>query len=653
MTEDGVSSGPTAPSAMRTIALLGNPNTGKTTLFNRLVGVRHKTSNFPGTTQEGHIGLRAEAAHERIIDLPGTYSLELSQSEAHVCRAVLDGAIAPAGEHAVKPDAVLVVVDATNLARGLRLVGEAARREIPLAIAINMADLAAKRELRIDVEGLAGLLGCPVTLVSARTGMGLDALTASLSDVSVVTPPADDVELDRWCDEAFLAAMRPQAGHAKPDRLTDRLDQVFTHPVLGLLVFGAVMTGLFWVVFRLAAYPMDWIDLIFANLGTAVQWIMPAGILEDMLANGAVAGVGATVIFLPQICLLFFLVSLLEDTGYLARGALVIDRVMRPFGLSGHSFVPFLSAHACALPAIMAARAIPDRRERLATILAAPFMSCTARIPVYVLLTAILFPGSPEKQAIAFTGAYVLGILAGLFSVLLARRSLLRGTARAMVMELPPYRRPSIRAALLTTWDRGSVFLRKAGVVILGISIVLWWLGAYPMVDPPKEAQDLRAQAEVMPMNAPDLQAEADRLETIHAAKNSFLGRIGSAVEPVLAPIGCDRQLAIGVLASFAAREVFVSTMAVQVLGVEDVDDGVMDGLAHAQRDDGSPLFDLATAWAMLVFYVLAMQCLPTLAVTAREAGGWKWAFLQFGWMSALAYVMAAAVYAIARAIGA
>ncbi|MCA9293032.1 MAG: ferrous iron transporter B [Phycisphaerales bacterium] len=642
-----------APPAMRTIVLLGNPNVGKTTLFNQLAGVRHKTSNFPGTTQEAHIGKLAGAETTRLIDLPGIYSLELEQSEARVCRAVLDGALAPQGERPTKPDALLIIVNATNLGRCVRLVGEAARREIPIAVAMNMADVARKRDVRPDPDGLAKALGCPVTLVSGRTGEGVGQLVASLSRASLVAPPAEDVAFDRWCDEAFLAGMTPHT-HATPDRLTDRLDHVLTHPVLGLLAFALVMTGLFWVVFRVAAYPMDWIDHVFAWLANLVHWLMPPGILQDMLANGAVAGVGATVIFVPQICLLFFLVSLLEDTGYLARGALVIDRWMRPFGLSGHSFVPFLSAHACALPAIMAARAVPDRRERLATILAAPFMSCTARIPVYVLLTVVLFPASPARQAIAFTGAYVLGIVAGLLSALVARRTILRGQARAMALELPPYRLPSLRTALLHTWDRGSVFLRKAGVVILGISIVLWWLGAYPVVDPPMEAQALRAQAALLPMDGPELQADADRLEIQHAARSTFLGRIGGVVEPVLRPIGCDRQLAIGVLASFAAREVFVSTMAVQVLGNESADDqSVIAALRHARRDDGSRLFDRPTSWALLVYYVLAMQCLPTLAVTAREAGGWKWAGIQLAWMSGLAYVAATAVHMLVRTIGA
>lgn len=652
MAREGASAVPAAPTSTRTIALLGNPNVGKTTLFNQLAGLRHKTSNFPGTTQEAHIGSIGGAQHERLIDLPGVYALGLEQSEAKVCRAVLEGTLAPAGERAAKPDVLLIVVDATNLGRCVRLVGEAARWAIPVAVAMNMADVVRKRGMRPDPEGLARALGCPVTLVSAKTGECIDQLVASLAHAQLVVAPADDVAFDRWCDEAFLAGMTPHT-HAKPDRLTDRLDQVLTHPVLGLLAFALVMTGLFWVVFRLATYPMDWIDHLFTWLGGAVHAIMPAGILEDMLANGAVAGVGATVIFLPQICLLFFLVSLLEDTGYLARGALVIDRWMRPFGLSGHSFVPFLSAHACALPALMAARAVPDRRERIATILAAPFMSCTARIPVYVLLTAILFPGSPGRQALAFTGAYVLGIAAGLISALVARRSILRGKARAMAMELPPYRAPSLRRALLHTWDRASVFLRKAGVVILGISIVLWWLSAYPIVDPPAEVQALRAQAALMPMDAPDMQAEADRLEAVHAAGGTFLGRIGGAAEPILRPLGADRQLAIGILASFAAREVFVSTMAVQVLGVEDVDEGVRDRLARAQRDDGTALFDRPTSWALLVYYVLAMQCLPTLAVTAKEAGGWKWAGLQLVWMCGLAYVAGMVVHMIVRATGA
>jgi ferrous iron transport protein B len=497
--------------------------------------------------------------------------------------------------------------------------------------------------------------------VSARTGEGVRALAAAFDQARVpVRSPTSEMagrdELEAWAERTYAAIASANEGES-PAALSDRLDRAFTHPVLGVATFIAIMTGLFWVIFALATYPMDWIEAIFTHLGGLIESALPEGAIRDLLANGVVAGIGGTVIFLPQICLLFLLISLLESTGYLARAAFVIDRLMRPFGLSGHSFVPLLSSHACALPGIMACRAIPDRRDRLATILVAPFMSCSARIPVYVLLTVILFPDSPFKQATAFTGCYVVGALAGLLSALVARRTFLKGRSRAMAMELPSYRLPDVGQALRTTLDRGLMFLKKAGTVILAISIVLWWLNAYPRSGATAEAEALRAMAAEVSIAEPDaaevLEARAESIDARHAAANSFLGRIGTAAQPVFAPLGYDRQLTIGVLASFAAREVFATTMAVQVAGTDDFEDeGIKQSIATAVRDDGRPVFTVATSWSLLIYYILAMQCLPTLVVTAREAGGWKWAGVQLAWMSGLAYLSALAVYQIMRAAG-
>tara|TARA_R110000782_G_scaffold101029_9_gene187505 strand:- start:1006 stop:2985 length:1980 start_codon:yes stop_codon:yes gene_type:complete len=654
---------PTTEAPPRTIAVLGNPNVGKTTLFNRLGGSRHKTANFPGTTQEALVGrFERDGRAATLIDLPGIYSLDLGLSESSICRAVLAGNLAPEGLHPRVPDVLVVVVDATNLLRNLTLVAEALRLRLPTVVVINMIDTARRRGIHADTARLEEILGCPVVAISARTGENVDTLTKLIDRASVPdrSPPqpegAGRDALEGWAEEtyAYIAAARESPAS---DRLTDRLDRAFTHPVLGIGTFIAVMTGLFWVIFSLASYPMDWIEGIFGLLGGFVESTLPEGAVRDLLAEGVVAGIGGTVIFLPQICLLFLLISLLESTGYLARAAFVIDRVMRPFGLSGHSFVPLLSSHACALPGIMACRAIPDRRDRLATILVAPFMSCSARIPVYVLLTVILFPDSPALQALAFTGCYVVGALAGLLSALVARRTFLKGKSRPMALELPSYRVPDVAQALRTTLDRGMVFLKKAGTVILAISIVLWWLNAYPGSDPTPEAEALRTQAagvvEVDPDAAAGLEARADTIDARHAAANSFLGRIGTAVQPVFAPLGYDRQLTVGVLASFAAREVFASTMAVQVAGTEDFEDeGIKQQIATAKRDDGSPVFTRATSWSLLVYYILAMQCLPTLVVTAREAGGWRWAAVQLGWMSGMAYVAALIVYQSGRAMG-
>lgn len=637
--------------------MIGNPNVGKTTLFNALAGRRQKTSNFPGTTQEAHL---AAIEHGRgratLIDLPGIYSLELEASESSICRGVLEGSTSPEGRRAEPPDAVLLVLDATNLLRNLRLAGEVLSRGIPTVVALTMLDDASRRGIHIEPERLEQHLGCPVRLVQKKSKRGHEELHDVLFTATAHTKsfPQGTEALERWADEvvADVCAASGEASHR--DSFTDRLDQTFTHPFLGVVMFAAIMTGLFWVIFTLASVPMDAIDWFFGALGGVIADAMPAGALRDLLTDGVIAGVGGTVIFLPQILLLFFLIALLEHSGYLARAAFVIDRLLRPFGLPGHAFVPFLSAHACAIPAIMSARAVPDRRDRLATILVIPFMSCSARIPVYVLLTQLLFPGSPTKQALAFTGCYVLGILAGLGSAILARGTILRGRSRPMALELPRYRVPNVWHAVKHALERGWLFIRKAGTVILAISVVLWWLNAYPAAEPSESAERLRTQAaqieEVDPEQAAEVIAEADRIDTRYAQRHTFLGRIGSAVQPVFAPIGADRQLTVGILASFAAREVFVSTMAVQVAGTDDLEDeGVLEMVAQAERDDGTPVFTEAASWSMLVFFVLAIQCLPTLVVTAREAGGWKWAGLQFAWMTSVAYVSALVVYTVVR----
>ncbi len=666
---DGVTPGHglLAPRGLR-VALLGNPNTGKTTLFNQLSGLRHKTSNFPGTTQEARTGLLRATVNDQaveLIDLPGLYSLELDLHESDVCRRVLAGTLAPPGEPARAPDALLVVVDATNLARNLLIVGEAIRRRLPTIVALNMHDLARKRGLNFDLGALAAILGCPVFPCSARSGEGLSAFRELLTQARVphITPPGSQDGLEAWARQTFAAVVRPSDSHAASSRrvhsITDRLDGVVTHPALGLGVFILVMFGLFWTIFSLAAVPMDLIDGSFSWLSEQVRAILPEGILADFLAGGVVNGIGGTLVFLPQICILFFLISLLEDTGYLARAAFVVNRYLAPFGLSGHAFVPLLASHACALPGIMSCRAIPDRRERLAAILVAPFASCSARIPVYVLLTVILFPGRPALQAFAFASCYALGIAAALLSALVARRTLLRGTSRPMALELPTYKLPSLRTAFVTTFERAWTFIRNAGTTILAICIVLWWLGEYPHVEPPARVVELRARAEALAAAgqqpaAEPLLADAARLEASDAGARSFIGRIGRTVQPVFEPLGFDWKLTVGVVSSFAAREVFVSTMRIMVTGHDEdtQDDSVLEALRSATRDDGTLIFTPATSWSLLVYYVLAMQCLPTLAVTAREAGSRKWAFLQLGWMFALAYAAAFLVRAALLASG-
>jgi ferrous iron transport protein B len=632
------------------VLLLGNPNVGKTTLFNRLCGLRSATANYPGSTVEARVGSCTSSGVKRsFTDLPGTYSLNTKDDLSHVCKNALDGVGCD------PPDAVLILADATNLRRNLTLVNEILHHGVPCVVALSMVDLAQKSGLTFDTKKFGEYLGCNVVAVHPRTGKGIVQLHKALDNLNTNATSLPDIEkfkeVNDWANNLIASSVGGKLA-ISGGTLTDRLDAAFTHPILGLFVFGSVMASLFWVIFTLAAFPMDLVDLIFGHIGQFVGNILPQGAIHDLVVNGVISGVAGTVVFVPQICLLFFLISLLEDTGYLARAAFVMDRLLRRFGLPGQSFVPFLSAHACAIPAIMSARIVPDRRDRLATILVAPFFSCSARIPVYVLLIGFLFIDSPFLAGLAFFGCYILGACAALLTSLVLRKTILPGASRPMVLELPTYKLPSLRTAVLNTIDRAWVFLKNAGTVILTIVIILWWLSSYPTVDPPTESIALREQAAMIATTdigrSKQLEAEADAIASTAQLAGSFAGQIGRFVEPVFRPLGYDWKLSIGVMTSFAAREVFVSTIAVLSAGNDAVDDeGIIQKIKRAKRDDGSPLFDAATSASLLVFFVLAMQCLPTVVVTRRETGSWNWALLQLGYMTVLAWVFSFATYTL------
>jgi ferrous iron transport protein B len=483
-------------------------------------------------------------------------------------------------------------------------------------------------------------------------------LVARRAPASLPPANAKAEALMAWAEDlAADVTAGDTAGVDGVDHLTERLDRVLTHPILGLLVFLSVMSGLFWILFALATVPMDLIEATFAGLGRLVETWLPSGPVRDLLSQGIVGGIAGTIVFLPQICLLFFLITLLEDTGYLARAAFVLDRLLARFGLPGHAFVPLLTSHACALPGIMSARLIPDRRDRLATILVAPFMSCSARLPVYVLLTTLLFAGRPAAAGLAFAGCYLLGAGAALFTAWLAGRTILPGRARPMILELPTYKVPSVKNALLAAKDQGLSFLTTAGTVIVAICIVMWWLSAYPKISVLPQVEALRLEATAPGVGnerASALIAEADSLQSRAEQAGSFAGRIGHTVAPVFKPLGFDWQLTVGVLTSFLAREVFVSTMSVLAGGQADADvnEGVVARIRGMTRDDGTAVFTPSAAAAALVFFVLAMQCLPTLTVTRKETGSLRYAALQLGYMSGLAYVVALLVYQGLRAAG-
>jgi len=650
--------------AIRRVALAGNPNAGKTSLFNQLTGLRAKTANFPGTTIECRSATVSVGGQRvQLLDLPGLYGLNATTAEQRIARdALLDQS---------EPTGAVIVIDASNLQRNLYLASQIIELGIPSVVVLTMVDLAKRAGIKIDVALLERELGAPVVAVSGRTGKGIEGLRRHIERLvsgggQAVAPQSmtastrcsgcpHGVRFD-WAEQVSEQCMTWDGG-TRSGAWTSRLDRVLTHPVVGIVAFFAVMAAVFVLIFWLAAYPMDWIDAMFGQAQAWVARLLPPGDLQSLVAEGIIGGVGGVLVFLPQICILFFFLALLEDTGYLARAAFVMDRLMRRVGLPGNAFVPLLSAHACAIPGIMATRVIQDRRDRLVTILVLPLMTCSARLPVYAMVTALLFPHQPLQAGLVFTAAYALGITAAIGAAFAIRRTILSGKPRPLVLELPSYKLPRLRNALLATLDRGRLFVRTAGTIILVMSVILWAMATYPRSAAPAEAVAMQQQAEVL-AEAGDLAgADAARhdaavLTNHHALSNSVAGRIGRAMRPVLRPLGFDWQIGVGLVSSLAAREVIVSTLAI-IYGVgegaaADQPESLYDTMRAAKRTDGTPVFTTATCLSLLVFYVLAMQCLPTQAVVRRETNSWKWPIFQFTYMTMLAYVAAMLTYQIA-----
>jgi ferrous iron transport protein B len=653
-----------------TLALVGNPNAGKTTLFNALTGLRAKTANFPGTTVERKVG-RLHLDHKQIVvvDLPGLYSLDSQSPDEKLASDALQGKL----EHTA-PNAALVVVDATNLERNLFLASQVLELKCPVVVALNMMDMARRDGIRIDVAKLRDELGCVVVPVSARNGEGIDELKLELNRLVAGAMPEAVDHVDphcagctgctfqaryEWTEQISTRVM--DAAIIQRSKWTDKLDDYFTHPVIGVVTFLGVMLGLFALIFWAAQIPMALIDHLFAGIQTWTSAKLPSGDIQSLVSDGVVGGVGGILVFLPQICILFFALSLLEDTGYLSRAAFVMDKIMRKLGLPGKAFVPLLSAHACAIPAIMSTRVIENPRDRLVTILVTPLMACSARIPVYAMVTALLFPHSPLKAAIVFTAAYAVGVIAALGMAVVFRKTILPGESKPLMIELPPYRVPALRVALLHTYDRAKIFVKQAGTIILAISLVLWALSYYPKSSPPAAAVAMTAQAAQFQKSGDTNQAAAlldtaDRLTAQYSLQNSYAGKIGHVIEPVIAPLGYDWQIGIGIVSSFAAREVIVSTLAI-VYGVgkdaaDNNQNSLYSTLRQAKRTDGTPIFNTATCASLLVFYILAAQCLSTTAVVRRETNSWKWPLFQIAYMTGLAYVAALIVYQVLRHFG-
>lgn len=608
---NGLASG---PAQARLVALIGPPNSGKTTLFNRLTGLRQKVANYPGVTVEKHLGhVRLDGNRTvGVVDLPGAYSLApdsggSTSDDERVTRDVLAGRM----PGMPRPDAVLLIIDATNLARNLTLAAPVLSLGLPLLVVLNMADDLRRRGGSVDTQALSVQLGCQVVLASATQGEGLEAILKFLGAGPPAPKPVSLPVLQsipkcrQWAAGVTrCASYQPPA----PPAWTRRLDRIFLHPVAGPAVFGLVVVAVFQVIFSGAAPIMDGVEAFFADSGNWVAARMPDSIWRSLLIEGVWSGTGSVVVFLPQILLLFLFIGVLEDSGYLARAALIADRTMAKAGLQGKSFIPLLSAYACAVPAIMATRTIESRRDRMATILIAPFMTCSARLPIYALIIAAFLPDRPllgpllGTQAAAMLGLYALGFAMAVLTAKVLRSSVLKSERGTFVMEMPPYRWPTWRGLGLRLLDRARVFLRRAGIVILPVAVVLWALAHLPLDNgkPP-------------------------------AIENSIAGAIGHAIEPAIAPLGFNWKIGIGLLTSLASREVIVGTLGA-IYGIEAEAETVR--LQEALQRDLTP----GGAFGLLIFFAFAMQCMSTVAVVRRETGGWTWPVVQFAYMTTVAY---------------
>lgn len=744
------------------VAVAGNPNSGKTTIFNGLTGMRLKVGNYAGVTVERREGrLRGDpSGRTLLVDMPGTYSLAARSLDEHIARDVLLGW--HPGE--APPDAVIVVLDASNLERNLYLATQILELNLPVVFLCNMMDVARQRGLTISLSRLSKAFGVPVipTIgnrsegfedivpalrealaqpVSARPACPLpepieqqaaelgrvlvqhglaDTRTARGAALLLLLRPSQveyeedaplpvevDMALERaraslagagyddipsylvqaryeWLDGKLANVIRYAA--VRREHLSDRIDHVLTHKVFGMIFFVLVMLGMFAAIFWLAEPAMGMVESAVGWLQETVRASLPEGVLADLLADGVVAGVGNVVVFFPQICLLFLFIAILEDTGYMARAAFLMDRVMRRVGLHGKSFIPLLSSLACAVPGIMATRTIESRRDRLATILVAPLMVCSARLPVYFVLVALIFPREEAWTKAGLLGTlYLLGIVAALAAATILKKTILRGPTPTFIMELPPYRLPSVGPILRVVWDRGRSFLIRAGTFILAASILLWAIFYWPKppqaVNAPQVAAvDAGQGSALAEPSSPDHLAapladrapspSADSQDTALSAQDSVLspdsdavsrqleyslaGRFGKLIEPLVRPLGYDWRIGVGIIASVAAREVFISTMGI-VYSVEDAeeDEGSLRAqMQAATHPDGTHVFSRAACLSLLVFYALAMQCISTLAVTWRESGSWTWAGFQWLYMTLLAYGAAFATYRIAAAFG-
>ena len=687
------------------IAVVGNPNCGKSSLFNALTGLNQKVGNFPGVTVDkktGNAHLDKDTT-VRLIDLPGSYSLYPRREDEWVTYNVL---MEP--DKASRPHMILLVMDASNLKRNLLYCSQLIDLNYEVVVAMTMGDIAAKKGIKIDADELSRELGVPIVPVNPRTGKGIEQLKKvllqtvekeflgrkSFIDIHALTPALTEAqeqmpqETTPYTvlhslihtnevveDDALknkLTAIKQQHGFSEtkvqaqevlyryqkiqqimqnavvePDPLrkkifTDRIDNVLLHRVWGYIILIAVVFLLFQSIYWVASYPMDLIDEGFASLTSWVASFLPETWWADLFVNGILAGIGGIVIFLPQIMILFGLISILEDTGYMARISFLMDKLMRKVGLNGKSVMPMISGFACAIPAVMSARSIENKKERLLTILVTPLMSCSARLPVYVILIALVIPdtylwGFVSVQGLVMMGLYLLGTVTAFlvswvlkFFINLKEKSL-------FILELPVYKMPRWNNVFVTMYEKGKIFLVEAGKIIMIISIVIWFMSSY---GPSSRIEPIEQKYESALQNTDNNTEEIERNYASEKLENSYAGIVGKAIEPAIAPLGFDWKIGIAIITSFAAREVFVGTMATLYSADESDEATLREKMDNATRPDGSKLYTLATGVALMIFYVFAMQCMSTLAIVRRETGTWKWPLFQLVYMTGIAYIL-------------
>lgn len=639
------------PARELTIVVAGNPNAGKTSLFNSLTGLRQKVANYPGVTVESKMGqwtLSADRLPARLIDLPGLYSLDTTSLDEEIARDILLGRTS-----IETPDVIVVVVDATNLVRNLYLATQLIETQQPIVIALTMFDLAERSKLKIDVDKLSAALGVPVVPVVAKQRRGLEELAQAVLKARLRFPLAEKTNqplidaqdrqtklIKRYASiERIVSDAVETADEGKPG-ISERIDRVVTHRIFGPVILLLVMLLVFQAIFSWASLPMTLIANVFSALADSVRAHLSAGIFTDLLTDGIIAGVGGVLAFLPQILLLFLFISLLEDSGYMARAAFLMDRLMRAVGLHGKAFVPLLSSFACAVPGIMATRTIENPKDRIATIMIAPFMSCSARLPVYTLIIAAFFSGRRvlgviSLGAVIILAMYLLGIAIAIVVAWILKHTILNAPPPPFVMELPPYRVPDFGNVGHALFSRCSIFLKRAGTVILAISILLWALVAFPRTSTHQS------------VNGSDVASVQ--------IQNSFAGRAGRLIEPLIAPLGFDWKIGIGLISSFAARETIISTLSIVYNVGESADNkssSLVDALRNAKRADGSPVWTPLTGLSLMIFFLLACQCMSTVAIVRRETNSWRWPIFMVGYMLVLAYVASFVTFQGGRLLG-